>query len=59
VDQVLMTAAENPTAQQAFLQVLHLVKPPTALFHRRVLAPVLAQVIRQQWRRMGGRAVQR
>ena len=43
-----MTAAENPTAHQAFLQVLHLVKPPTALFHRRVLASVLAQVLRQR-----------
>jgi 2-polyprenyl-6-methoxyphenol hydroxylase-like FAD-dependent oxidoreductase len=56
VDRLLVTAAENPTAQEMFLQVLHLVKPPTALFHRRVLAPVLVQVLRQTWRRMGRRA---
>jgi 2-polyprenyl-6-methoxyphenol hydroxylase-like FAD-dependent oxidoreductase len=55
VDQVLVSAAENPRAHQAFLEVLHLLKPPSALFHRRVLAPVLAQVIRQQWRRIGAR----
>jgi 2-polyprenyl-6-methoxyphenol hydroxylase-like FAD-dependent oxidoreductase len=57
LDQVLLTAAENPRAHQAFLQVVHLVKPPTALFHISVLAPVLAQVVRQKWRWMGGRAV--
>jgi len=56
LDQVLLTAAENPRAHLAFLQVLHLVKPPTALFQRRVLALVLAQVIRQQRRRMSDRA---
>jgi hypothetical protein len=57
LDQVLLTAAENPNAHQAFLQVLHLVKPPTALFHISVLAPVLAHYLSQKWRRMGGRAV--
>jgi len=51
VDQVLVTAAENRQAHQAFLEVVHLMKPPSTLFKRSILVPVLAQLVRQRWRR--------
>jgi flavin-dependent dehydrogenase len=41
-DRVLATANGNPEVQRAFLRVLHLLDPPAALFHPRVLLPVLA-----------------
>jgi 2-polyprenyl-6-methoxyphenol hydroxylase-like FAD-dependent oxidoreductase len=50
LDQVLVTAAENPNAHRAFLQVVHLVKPPTRLLHISILAPVLSQIVRGKWR---------
>jgi flavin-dependent dehydrogenase len=42
-DRVLETANGNAKVQQAFLRVLHLLDPPAALFHPRVLVPVLAR----------------
>jgi hypothetical protein len=48
LDQVLLTAAENPRAHQVFLQVVHLIRPPSALFHISVLGPVLSQVVRRK-----------
>jgi hypothetical protein len=48
LDQVLLTAAENRKAHQAFLEVVHLVKPPSALFGISVLAPVLSQLVRRR-----------
>jgi flavin-dependent dehydrogenase len=40
-DQVLAAANGNQHVQAAFLRVLHLLDPPAALFHPRVLLPVL------------------
>ena len=51
VDQVLVTAAANRQAHQAFLEVVHLMKPPSALFEISILAPVLSQLVRRRWRR--------
>jgi flavin-dependent dehydrogenase len=42
-DRVLETANGNAKVQAAFLRVLHLLDPPAALFHPRVLVPVLAR----------------
>jgi flavin-dependent dehydrogenase len=42
-DRVLETANGNHKVQQAFLRVLHLLEPPAALFHPRILFPVLAR----------------
>jgi 2-polyprenyl-6-methoxyphenol hydroxylase-like FAD-dependent oxidoreductase len=50
LDQLLVTAAEKPDAHRAFLQVVHLVKPPTTLLHISILAPVLSQIVRRRWR---------
>jgi 2-polyprenyl-6-methoxyphenol hydroxylase-like FAD-dependent oxidoreductase len=41
-DRVLAVANGNPQVQAAFLRVLHLLAPPTALFQPGVLGPVLA-----------------
>jgi flavin-dependent dehydrogenase len=42
-DRVLETANGNPNVQRAFLRVLHLLDPPAALMHPRVLVPVVAR----------------
>jgi flavin-dependent dehydrogenase len=42
-DRVLEAANGNAEVQAAFLRVLHLLDPPAALFHPRVLVPVLAR----------------
>ena len=47
LDQVLVAAAEKPGAHRAFLQVVHLVKPPTTLLHISILASVLSQIVRR------------
>jgi pimeloyl-ACP methyl ester carboxylesterase len=41
LDRVLDVATENSTVNLSFLKVLHMLVPPTALFHPRVLLPVL------------------
>jgi 2-polyprenyl-6-methoxyphenol hydroxylase-like FAD-dependent oxidoreductase len=42
-DRVLAVANGNPDVQAAFLRVIHLLDRPAALFHPRVLLPVLAR----------------
>jgi 2-polyprenyl-6-methoxyphenol hydroxylase-like FAD-dependent oxidoreductase len=46
MDRVLLSANENPEAHRAFLEVIHLVRPPSALFAPNVLVPVLRQALR-------------
>ena len=45
LDQVLALVAESPLVKQVFLEVLHLVTPPTALFRPAILARVLARAV--------------
>jgi 2-polyprenyl-6-methoxyphenol hydroxylase-like FAD-dependent oxidoreductase len=46
LDRVLLSARDNPNAHRAFLEVVHLVRPPSILFNLNVLAPVLRQAVR-------------
>ncbi len=45
LDQVMLTACSRASVYEAFLKVLHLLQPPTALFQPGVLVPVLLQVM--------------
>ena len=47
MDQVLRTMPRNPAVAEAFFHVQHMLKPPTSLFHPRLLW----QVLGPQWRR--------
>jgi hypothetical protein len=43
MDRVMEFSTNHPEVYQTFGEVAHLVKPPTALFSPRILAPVLLQ----------------
>ncbi|BAZ39657.1 hypothetical protein NIES4101_56110 [Calothrix sp. NIES-4101] len=45
-DQILLTGAENPEMHQLFIEVFHLVKPPTAFFHPHVVLTVAKHWLR-------------
>jgi 2-polyprenyl-6-methoxyphenol hydroxylase-like FAD-dependent oxidoreductase len=48
MDQVVSLLSEQGDVYQAFLEVTHLLKPPTSLFHPKILRKVIAkQMIRQ------------
>lgn len=46
VDRVLIAATSSPAVHQRFLEVLHLLKPPTALFGPDIVTRVLASIAR-------------
>lgn len=46
LDRVRLVTTENPNALKAFMEVLHLVKPPTTLFQLDILASVLKRTIK-------------
>jgi 2-polyprenyl-6-methoxyphenol hydroxylase-like FAD-dependent oxidoreductase len=43
LDRVIRLATQNPRAGKAFLKVVHLLEPPTSLFHPAILLPALLQ----------------
>jgi len=45
IDQVLLLALDHPEIYKTFGEVVHMVKPPTALFQPGILAQVLRQAI--------------
>lgn len=45
MDQVVTCAAESPEIYKAFLEVIHMLKPPTALFQSRILMQVFRQTL--------------
>jgi 2-polyprenyl-6-methoxyphenol hydroxylase-like FAD-dependent oxidoreductase len=56
LDQVLLLAAESADIHRLFLEVMHLLKPPSVFFHTNVLRQVLQRVIKEsdkKWRRSG------
>lgn len=46
LDRVRLVTNENPNALKAFMEVLHLLKPPTTLFQPNILASVLKRVVK-------------
>ena len=46
IDRVRSVTINNPKALEAFLEVLHLVKPPTTLFQPHILVSVLNQLVK-------------
>lgn len=57
IDRVRSVTINNPKALEAFLEVLHLVKPPTTLFQPNILASVLKQLIRDIGSRAASKSV--
>jgi hypothetical protein len=56
LDQVLLLAAESPDIHKLFLEVMHLLKPPSVFLHSSVLRQVLQRIIKksdQNWNRSG------
>lgn len=56
LDQVLLLAAQSPDIHKLFLEVMHLLKPPSVFFHLSVLRQVLQRIIKksdQNWNRSG------
>ena len=56
LDQVLLLAAESPDIHRLFLEVMHLLKPPSVFFHPNVFRQVFQRIIREsdkKWRRSG------
>lgn len=56
LDQVLLLAAQSPDIHKLFLEVMHLLKPPSVFFHPSVLRQVLQRIIKksdQNWNRTG------
>jgi 2-polyprenyl-6-methoxyphenol hydroxylase-like FAD-dependent oxidoreductase len=45
LDRVRLLTTENPNALKAFMEVLHLLKPPTTLFRPDILVQVLKRVV--------------
>src|SRR5205085_8474690 len=45
LDRMLLSATHNPHAHRAFLQVVHLVRPPAVLFAPNILFPILRQAV--------------
>jgi 2-polyprenyl-6-methoxyphenol hydroxylase-like FAD-dependent oxidoreductase len=45
LDQVLLLAAERPEIHRLFLEVMHLLKPPSAFFHANVFRQVFQRII--------------
>ncbi|MBD2385394.1 FAD-dependent oxidoreductase [Cylindrospermum sp. FACHB-282] len=48
LERVLMLQTTTPEIHQVFLEVMHMIKPPTALFHPTILMQVLKQVFNFQ-----------
>jgi hypothetical protein len=48
LDRVRLITVESPVAFKVFLEVLHLLKPPTAFFQPRILVQVLRQFINRR-----------
>lgn len=47
LDQVLLLAAESSDIHRLFLEVMHLLKPPSVFFHTNVFRQVLQRIIRE------------
>lgn len=47
LDQVLLLATESPDIHSLFLEVMHLLKPPSVFFHPNVFRQVLQRIIRE------------
>ncbi|WP_375515630.1 hypothetical protein [uncultured Nostoc sp.] len=47
LDQVLLLATENPDIHRLFLEVMHLLKPPSVFFHPNVFRQVLQRIIKK------------
>ena len=43
LDQVIVLVGESASVKRVFVEVLHLIAPPTALFRPAVLLPVLGR----------------
>jgi 2-polyprenyl-6-methoxyphenol hydroxylase-like FAD-dependent oxidoreductase len=48
IDRVIMVAVENPKVYQTFLEVMHMLKPMSALFKPSILIQVLEGLIKEQ-----------
>jgi 2-polyprenyl-6-methoxyphenol hydroxylase-like FAD-dependent oxidoreductase len=48
MDRVLKLATVDPHAQRSFIEVIHFLKPPAALFHPRILLPAFRQNIKEE-----------
>ena len=48
MDRVVRLAMLNSHAQRSFLEVIHMLKPPTSLFHPSILFPALTQNIKSR-----------
>ncbi|MBD2564547.1 FAD-dependent monooxygenase [Nostoc linckia FACHB-391] len=56
LDQMLLLAAQSPDIHKLFLEVMHLLKPPSVFLHPSVLRQVLQRIIKksdQNWNRSG------
>ncbi|MDZ7962414.1 MAG: FAD-dependent monooxygenase [Aulosira sp. DedQUE10] len=56
LDQVLLLAAKSLEIHKLFLEVMHLLKPPSIFFHTKVLRQVLQRIIKEsdkKWNRNG------
>ena len=51
LDQVALAAAQSPEIHQTFLEVVHLLEPPSALFRFNVVAPLLSRLVQRARRR--------
>jgi hypothetical protein len=47
IDRVIRLATMDAQVQRSFIEVIHLLEPPTSLFHPRILLPVLQQSIKE------------
>ncbi|MBR8838343.1 MAG: hypothetical protein DSM106950_31155 [Stigonema ocellatum SAG 48.90 = DSM 106950] len=47
IDQVLLLSSQSTHIHKAFLEVMHLLKPPSALFHISIFRQVLQRIIKQ------------
>jgi 2-polyprenyl-6-methoxyphenol hydroxylase-like FAD-dependent oxidoreductase len=56
LNHVRASTIANPLALQTFLEVVHMLKPPTALFQPQVLLPVLRRMIDRQSNIQAGQA---
>jgi flavin-dependent dehydrogenase len=48
IDQVIKLATMDPHAQRRFIEVIHLLKPPSSLFHPRILFPALRHKMNEE-----------
>lgn len=51
LDQVLLLAAQSPDMHRLFLEVMHLLKPPSVFLHTNIFRQVLQRIIRESYKK--------